>query len=532
MQSINTGFNSLRTMLPKHEGEKLSKAAILQHTAEYIDTLEQEKTRLLSQLHQLKTLIKSVSNGQQDISELAKHSLVKKIKTEHNSEFNSDSSDEGIHCNVSPIEAFDNVDELKAELIEVRKTVDRERKLRMQLEEQVKALESQLYPERVKEIAQSIQVKMHHGSRHHSSSLHASASETGSLDNSENENELAVASLQDDVIAETIEIETGSCPGSPLTSIGSHQTIVIQQPTSSSNGTSIGSLTPQVIHLDTSTLRVVAAASSGKNASGKSSGQPGAIALPIEVPFMGTIVTASPATMSKNTTTTTIHLTSNSSKGNTLASNTNTCNILGVASSTASGKSAGTGGTVAARVSSVIVSNNNTNSGSSSSNSNSSNSSSSGTNNNNCSNNGNSGSNSNTNANSSNSNSNANNTNNNGNNGNNSSTNSSNSNNSSSSSNNSSSNGKGESGKIANTNGNVANSDGKSVCNSNSNSNKSSASTVSSSSKQSKQATSLPPRHNLETIVEAIRHLEGDHMFKDDDSVAIEVEETVVPLIE
>ena len=37
-------------MLPHHEGEKLSKAAILQQTAEYIYSLEQEKTRLLSQV--------------------------------------------------------------------------------------------------------------------------------------------------------------------------------------------------------------------------------------------------------------------------------------------------------------------------------------------------------------------------------------------------------------------------------------------------------------------------------------------------
>lgn len=28
MQSINAGFNSLRTMLPKHDGEKLSKVRI------------------------------------------------------------------------------------------------------------------------------------------------------------------------------------------------------------------------------------------------------------------------------------------------------------------------------------------------------------------------------------------------------------------------------------------------------------------------------------------------------------------------
>ena len=29
MQSINTGFNSLRTMLPKHDGEKLSKVSLI-----------------------------------------------------------------------------------------------------------------------------------------------------------------------------------------------------------------------------------------------------------------------------------------------------------------------------------------------------------------------------------------------------------------------------------------------------------------------------------------------------------------------
>merc|ERR1719260_69326 len=57
MQSINSGFASLRTLLPHHEGEKLSKAAILQQTAEYIYSLEQEKTRLLSQNCQLKRLL-------------------------------------------------------------------------------------------------------------------------------------------------------------------------------------------------------------------------------------------------------------------------------------------------------------------------------------------------------------------------------------------------------------------------------------------------------------------------------------------
>lgn len=67
MQSINAGFQSLRQMLPHHEGEKLSKAAILQQTAEYIYALEQEKTRLLSQNCQLKrTIDQQDHNGTTD----------------------------------------------------------------------------------------------------------------------------------------------------------------------------------------------------------------------------------------------------------------------------------------------------------------------------------------------------------------------------------------------------------------------------------------------------------------------------------
>jgi hypothetical protein len=40
MQSINAGFQALRQFLPQRNGEKLSKAAILQQTAELIQTLQ------------------------------------------------------------------------------------------------------------------------------------------------------------------------------------------------------------------------------------------------------------------------------------------------------------------------------------------------------------------------------------------------------------------------------------------------------------------------------------------------------------
>ncbi|XP_064537273.1 keratin, type I cytoskeletal 13 [Drosophila montana] len=54
MQSINAGFQNLRSLLPRHEGEKLSKAAILQQTFQYIVELENQKTQLLTQNSELK----------------------------------------------------------------------------------------------------------------------------------------------------------------------------------------------------------------------------------------------------------------------------------------------------------------------------------------------------------------------------------------------------------------------------------------------------------------------------------------------
>ncbi|XP_059147400.1 uncharacterized protein LOC131935100 [Physella acuta] len=57
MQCINAGFSSLRALIPQLEGEKLSKAAILQHTTEYITALEKDKTRLQMQLDHSKMLL-------------------------------------------------------------------------------------------------------------------------------------------------------------------------------------------------------------------------------------------------------------------------------------------------------------------------------------------------------------------------------------------------------------------------------------------------------------------------------------------
>ncbi|XP_077130726.1 transcription factor AP-4 isoform X2 [Ranitomeya variabilis] len=116
MQSINAGFQSLKTLIPHTDGEKLSKAAILQQTADYIFSLEQEKTRLLQQNTQLKRFIQEF-NG----------SSPKRRRAED--------KDEGIG---SPdIWEEEKADDLRREMIELRQQLDKERSVRMMLEEQV-----------------------------------------------------------------------------------------------------------------------------------------------------------------------------------------------------------------------------------------------------------------------------------------------------------------------------------------------------------------------------------------------------------
>ncbi|XP_036393815.1 transcription factor AP-4-like isoform X2 [Megalops cyprinoides] len=137
MQSINAGFQSLKTLIPHSDGEKLSKAAILQQTAEYIFSLEQEKTRLLQQNTQLKRFIQQEFSG----------SSPKRRRAEE--------KDEGIG---SPdILEEEKAEDLRREMIELRQQLDKERSVRMMLEEQVRTLDAHLYPEKLKVIAQQVQ---------------------------------------------------------------------------------------------------------------------------------------------------------------------------------------------------------------------------------------------------------------------------------------------------------------------------------------------------------------------------------------
>lgn len=144
MQSINAGFASLKTLLPHHEGEKLSKAAILQQTAEYIYQLEQEKTRLLSQNCQLKRLL----NQQQH------HADAEGSPAAVDSACDDGVTTVGDTVVSTQVDNGPATEELRREMIDLRVQLDRERRHRMSLEEHIRSQDAQTFPERIKDLSQ------------------------------------------------------------------------------------------------------------------------------------------------------------------------------------------------------------------------------------------------------------------------------------------------------------------------------------------------------------------------------------------
>lgn len=121
-------------------------AAILQQTAEYIYSLEQEKTRLLSQNCQLKRL---VNQQQHDVGELPP----KKRKTEVIlSDTNVDDCLDGMNAEPVNIMSVAVVEPTESPS-ELRRQLDRERGLRVVLEEQIRQLENQLYQQQIYQLS-------------------------------------------------------------------------------------------------------------------------------------------------------------------------------------------------------------------------------------------------------------------------------------------------------------------------------------------------------------------------------------------
>lgn len=107
-------------------------AAILQQTAEYIYSLEQEKTRLLSQNCHLKRLVNQHEGGELPPKKRKTELIMPTISAE--------SSDEGLGSMSPEPCIIVNVNES-----ELKRQLERERNMRLVLEEQVRQLENQLY---------------------------------------------------------------------------------------------------------------------------------------------------------------------------------------------------------------------------------------------------------------------------------------------------------------------------------------------------------------------------------------------------
>ncbi|XP_017465948.1 PREDICTED: helix-loop-helix protein 11 [Rhagoletis zephyria] len=179
MQSINAGFQNLRSLLPRHEGDKLSKAAILQQTSQYIYELENQKTQLLNQNSQLKrqlglhesntagssatgTVESSAASGAESLN--SGSGAIKKRKLTDNIislQTISDSSDEGLgsmspepttllNVGVGSVNAKSQViiahnAATSKELSEMKKQLEKERRMRTMLEEELQMIKRQLY---------------------------------------------------------------------------------------------------------------------------------------------------------------------------------------------------------------------------------------------------------------------------------------------------------------------------------------------------------------------------------------------------
>lgn len=137
MQSINAGFQSLKTLLPHHGGEKLSKAAILQQTSEYIASLERDKTTVMAENDRLRQQLMNVSNTLNTINAAvaAEESPPPKRKKR-----DTESSDEGIGL----CEESSQLEEMRKKLVDIQLHFDQEKQLRLKFEDRSKVLEEKL----------------------------------------------------------------------------------------------------------------------------------------------------------------------------------------------------------------------------------------------------------------------------------------------------------------------------------------------------------------------------------------------------
>lgn len=152
MQSINAGFNSLRNLVCPKSGDKLSKAAILKYTADFIKTLLAEKQQLLADNRCLEQLLSGTDLDleRHTHQSLSLHSLRPGKRRRREAE--SSSSDEGLGFTAAEeilVASGDNsngardksISELRRQVKDLEEQVEKEKALRLLIEADKRQLE-------------------------------------------------------------------------------------------------------------------------------------------------------------------------------------------------------------------------------------------------------------------------------------------------------------------------------------------------------------------------------------------------------
>lgn len=324
MQNINSGFHSLRALLPhKHDGEKLSKAAILQHTSNYIYQLEQEITKLLSQNSELKralggTAMSAVNTNTPEwikrfASEPPDCPSCKRRKFDDNNRHldlspigpgdggsSTESSSEQDVTEKSRVRskqngsgsgkngAMDSEQSLRRQLSRVEKQLEEERRMRRMFEEELGYQNNY----------QNKSNNNHHNNNNQLEGRRYSNSNNNNNNNLNNHNNngsiLDPSSMVGDeveVATESIEIEMHSCPASPPDGMALGALPILTEQVSHSAAANAVYLANQHHHSTGGISAPALAAAAEMNhhkllEQQRAAAKQNAIALPIDVPFV------------------------------------------------------------------------------------------------------------------------------------------------------------------------------------------------------------------------------------------------------
>lgn len=148
MQSINQGFHQLRLLMPHLQGEKLSKASVLQHAGEHIYRLGQERDRLIQQNTSLRMMLSKYWSSS-DRSSLSSTDVLSENKV------NKATSPLSFDDEKAAARELEQIFASQKELQKLKSELEQERSMRLALEARCPPLKDRTPSEEEDEIEES-----------------------------------------------------------------------------------------------------------------------------------------------------------------------------------------------------------------------------------------------------------------------------------------------------------------------------------------------------------------------------------------